>query len=238
MRIFVLDADYVIEDSMPVIRLFCRSEGGKSVVVYDRTFEPYFYAIAKKGAKSAKKKVSSVSVSDEKGIASVKRVEVIEKIIGLKEKKLFKVFAKFPFDVPKLKDAVAALPEIEGVREFDIPFFKKYLIDKKILPLSWVDVMGDKIELSLSADTALDAKNVSAAGITEYNPSLFAFDLETILEDGANKIIMASVCTDNGYKKVIVYEKDNFSESIHVDSEKAVIDKLCALVKEKDPDLV
>ncbi len=238
MRLFVLDADYTIEESKPVIRLFCRSEDGKSVVVYDRTFEPYFYAIAKKGAKSAKKKVSQVFVSDEKGVASVKRVENIEKIIGLKEKKIFKVFAKLPFDVPKLKDAVAALPEIEGVREFDIPFFKKYLIDKKILPLSWADVTGDKTESSLSVDTALDAKNVSAADSTEYNPSLFAFDLETIAEEGTNKIIMASVCTDAGYKKVIVYEKDNFSESIHVDSEKAVIEKLCALVKEKDPDLV
>ncbi len=235
---FVLDADYTIEDNKPVIRLFCRSDSKKSAVVYDRAFEPYFYAIAKKGAKSAREKVSQVSVSDEKGIASVKRVESIEKIIGLKEKKILKVFAKLPFDVPKLKDAVAALPEIEGVREFDIPFFKKYLIDKKILPLSWTDVTGDKTESSLSADTAIDAKSISAAGSIEYNPSLFAFDLETIPEEGANKIIMASVCTDAGYKKVIVYEKDNFSESIHVASEKAVIEKLGALVKEKDPDLV
>ena len=73
----LLDADYVIEktngEEKPVIRLFGKTKNGKSVLVLDRKFEPYFYAVPK-NLKKAKTKIEKTK--------GVKRVEIIEKIIG------------------------------------------------------------------------------------------------------------------------------------------------------------
>ena len=43
----LLDIDYITEDEKPVVRLFGREigeEGGRSIIVKDRAFQPYIYA--------------------------------------------------------------------------------------------------------------------------------------------------------------------------------------------------
>jgi len=42
MNFQILDADYVTEGTVPVVRLFGRAEDGKSTCCYVPGFEPYF----------------------------------------------------------------------------------------------------------------------------------------------------------------------------------------------------
>lgn len=42
----ILDTDYITENGKPVIRVF-KKENGEFKIDYDRTFEPYFYALLK-----------------------------------------------------------------------------------------------------------------------------------------------------------------------------------------------
>ena len=42
----ILDTDYITENGKPVIRVF-KKENGEFKIEYDRTFEPYFYALLK-----------------------------------------------------------------------------------------------------------------------------------------------------------------------------------------------
>ena len=47
-----LDADYIISDSKPILRLFGRTEENKSVTVFYEGFEPYFYVLPEEGKTS------------------------------------------------------------------------------------------------------------------------------------------------------------------------------------------
>jgi DNA polymerase elongation subunit (family B) len=59
-RFCLLDADYDTENQngveKVVVRLFGVDESGKSVLILDKNFRPYFYAIANKKAESTLKK--------------------------------------------------------------------------------------------------------------------------------------------------------------------------------------
>ena len=45
----VLDADYVVVDSKPLIRVFGRTDKNKSITVFYDKFSPYFYLLPEKG---------------------------------------------------------------------------------------------------------------------------------------------------------------------------------------------
>jgi DNA polymerase I len=60
-NLLVIDADYILEEDRPVIRLFCKNDKGKTVLVKDSTFKPYFYVLPKGGkAKKLKKRVEKL----------------------------------------------------------------------------------------------------------------------------------------------------------------------------------
>ncbi len=44
-RGWLLDVDYIVENDRPVIRMWCTDDEGRSAVIFDRTFEPYFYLV-------------------------------------------------------------------------------------------------------------------------------------------------------------------------------------------------
>ena len=56
----ILDTDYITENGKPVIRVF-KKENGEFKIEYDRTFEPYFYALLKDD--SAIEDASSIALS-------------------------------------------------------------------------------------------------------------------------------------------------------------------------------
>ena len=42
-KMCILDINYSVENEKPVISIFGKTEDGKSVIVFDRGFVPYFY---------------------------------------------------------------------------------------------------------------------------------------------------------------------------------------------------
>ena len=52
LEIFIIDADYVIREGKPFVRMYGRTAEGKSVIVLDSTFSPYFYVVPKAGLSS------------------------------------------------------------------------------------------------------------------------------------------------------------------------------------------
>ena len=61
MRLLIFDADYIVENNKPTIRLFCKDKDGKSVVVLDRSFYSYFYVKPKKDLEKLKEKMNQWS---------------------------------------------------------------------------------------------------------------------------------------------------------------------------------
>ena len=61
----------------------------------------------------------------------------------------FAVYTNDAKDIPKLKDYIKEFGECY---EYDIPFWKRYMIDKMISPMAGVSVKARKTELGLEID--------------------------------------------------------------------------------------
>jgi DNA polymerase I len=49
---------------------------------------------------------------------------------------------KHPQDIYKLKDKILDLKSVKEIREYDIPFYRRYFIDKGLFPMNIVECRG------------------------------------------------------------------------------------------------
>ncbi|NOQ55361.1 MAG: hypothetical protein GQ477_00995, partial [Nanohaloarchaea archaeon] len=157
---FITDADHTTLDEKPAIRLYGRTEDGKSAIVLTTDFEPYFYIIPKDDPKDTQKKITELKLKDAQAQPiNIKSTTIQKKTVASKEIPVIKIIAHTPKDIPKLKDAIKHLDFVEDKREYDIPFARRYLFDKDITPMSWLKVKGTEIKTKTrySCDTTIMA---------------------------------------------------------------------------------
>ncbi len=240
----LLDADYTVINNIPIVRLYGRTKDGKSIIAFDNTFEPYFYALPQSGAlKSLEEKLKNLKVITDTGEEiTIKKTETCERNIGTEKATLLKIYCHIPGHVPKMKDAIKELPELNKKFEFDVLFFRRYLMDKNLTPMTFIETTGMEPEQSLkgtvTADITLLVSSIKKTELYEYTPKILAFDLETMEEGAGMKVILASIYAEGGYKKVLAYEKDNYSHSIILKDEKELLQKLIEITIKKDPDII
>ncbi|MDY6776851.1 MAG: DNA-directed DNA polymerase [Candidatus Nanohaloarchaea archaeon] len=230
----VLDADYRLEDA-PVVRLFAVTSDGEPLVAYDRGFRPYFYAVPDQERVEEVKedlRASSFEVND----GETTPVEVVEEEMedSRETVSVLKVVLEEPPNVPRVREQVAEKEAVEETREFDIPFYKRYLIDRGLSPASWTTMKGELDEtrepytLELRETTAPQSE-------PQYSFSRLAFDLE-VYDD---EIIMCSFYSSD-FEKVLVNYDDGFEED-HVEvveGEEEMLNRIVEVVKERDPDIL
>lgn len=228
---WLLDADYVIEDDTPVIRLFL-STGTEPLLVRVEDVEPYFYLRPAGDIDDLQDAVDDADLDE----GRIERTEVVERVdTGVKEHVL-KVVAAIPPHVPKLKDQLWGLEETEEARAFDIPFYKRYLFDQNLRPAAAVQVTGE----SISHD-AFDGQTVVADTVDQtdtqdiLSPDTLAFDLEVYQDE----IIMCSFYSD-GFEKVLVTEEDGYDQPYveSVGSEEGLLERFIEIVNNQDPDVI
>ncbi|MCL4396762.1 DNA-directed DNA polymerase [Candidatus Parvarchaeota archaeon] len=205
---FLVDADYTVIDNIPVIRLFCIDEKLERRIFYDRNFKPYCYVDA--GKEEFKKTIGGLSFID--SFNEVEKYRLGEK------KKLLQVFTKLPEDVPKIKQL--SFPTYEA----DIPFYKRYLLDKGIGTFNRLsmDLEGDYIQ------------SIKDDGIGNFPMKPAALDIETFSKRSfpnakSDPIIAVSVVSA-GFKKCITWLNADGSEIIKVKDEKELILRLSELL--------
>jgi DNA polymerase elongation subunit (family B) len=232
----LLDADYVIEDGEPVIRLFLRSERGPVLARY-HGFEPYLYVVPEEGETEAlKEDLASLSFEANDETVSVERVEE-ETLTDEKEEVMaLKTVVSIPPDVPKVKDEVKEWEAVDHLREFDIPFYKRFLVDTGLKPPSRVRVSGEEIAHDPFEGVTLRAESVHQDDPQDIlaNDSL-AFDLEVYQDE----IIMCSFYAD-GFEKVLVTYDAGFSHEYVevVEDEARLLERLIEVFEDRDPDIL
>ncbi|WP_456421971.1 DNA polymerase [Thermococcus sp.] len=205
----ILDTDYITENGKPVIRVF-KKENGEFKIEYDRSFEPYFYALLKDD--SAIEEVKKITASRHGTVVKVKRAEKVQKKFLGRPVEVWKLYFNHPQDVPAIRDKIRAHPAVVDIYEYDIPFAKRYLIDKGLIPME-----GDE-ELKM-----------------------LAFDIETLYHEGEEfaegPILMVSYADEDG-ARVITWKKIDLPYVDVVSTEKEMIKRFLKIVKEKDPDVL
>lgn len=224
MRGWLVSADYITENENPVIRLWCVDDQGP-FVAYDRSFKPYFYALKEEGVTADD--LMDITDRTKNEVISTQEVEELTlKSLG-KEIEAFKIYLKHPQHVPRLRGKVATLCE---VREADIPFIYRYLIDNQLACMDGVVIEGEDVsDQRLRRYELQSIEREEREGYPELK--MMAFDCEMLTEVGMpdpeeDPIIVIGVQYDD---KVEILEGDN---------EKDLLVKFIDLVKEVEPDII
>ncbi len=237
-NLVVIDADYSLIDSIGEVRIFCKNVDGETVLVLDDTFKPYFYVMAKKGkAAEVKKMVEKLDAGEIE--TKIIDVENVEKNWDGKKIKLIKITIDNPRKIPDARNLVNDMKEVEETYEYSVSFYKRYLIDKQIEPMNWIEVEGTEIKSDYQVDRTIRAISVKSVKSEKNIPfKILSFDTEWVDENGKSKLIMISIASNDGFKKVLTpYElKANNVESVK--DEKELIERFLGIVKEKDPDFL
>ncbi len=249
VEFFPIDVDYVTGVSgRGIIRLFGRTLDEKRVCVYDPAFEPYFYVLPKKKEyiRALVDKLMLLKIKDNERLAYVVKAEPMKKLFLGKDVDVVKVFVNHPKDVPLLRDEVKMFKEVEEKFEADITFSRRYLIDKKIIPLMSCVAEGEEMESDVAADIVMKAARVEQQGdVFIKNPRILAFDLEVssqqrFPDSEKDPIVMAAFFGNDGYAKVVTWKEfpNPKKEVEFVPDEGTLILRFKEIIQEYKPDYV
>ncbi|MBS3114473.1 ribonuclease H-like domain-containing protein [Candidatus Woesearchaeota archaeon] len=244
IEFFPLDATYKIDNGKAVIYLYGRTSDGRQISILDSNFEPYFYVIPKDGI-DISEKLEKIRIENVNDVSFVAKTEtVIKKFLG-KEVFAIKVYTNLPSSVPVIKDVIKEWEAIESVHEYDIPFVRRYLIDKNITPLILHQAIGEFANQK-SRVAVFKADNIEqVSSDTLHNPKVLAFDIETYspfdlaIDAEKNPIIMLSFYGEN-FKKAFVWKrfKTDIDYIEFVDSESELIEKFKEVIESYKPDIL
>ncbi len=245
-RFILLDIDYVTENGRPVVRLFGKELGedsGRSIIALDRNFRPYIYVIPKGNIDDCIKQIYTLDVDE------VKPVQ--KKDIGIK-KEMIEVILFHPQDVPKLRDKIWDLSEVKEIREHDIPFYRRYLIDNNLTPMGEVKASGKCKTQKAGPGISSTDENLCIFNM-EGKPEpvdgeiphlkVMSFDIEVRNPKGMpqadrDEIIMISFAGNFGFEKVLSTKDSSFDYVETLENEKEMIKRFVEIINTENPDLI
>ena len=242
-NVVILDIDYVTYEDKPVIRLFSK-QGDKNIVLIDDTFEPYLYVVYD----DLDECISEI----EENMDVVRLEKVIKKDFQV-EREFLKVTFKHPQELAKNRDALRDLENVVQIMEFDIPFYRRYLMDRDVVPMTEVIAIGEEMESFLKLDSK--KQDITIIKLTEplkkvkEYPQKFrilSFDLEVRNPHGMpnsqeDEIIMIGVASNFGINQVISTKTNSESKEDfvnHVSSEREMIQEFVRIIKENNVDIM
>ena len=228
LNCFLIDVDYITQEGRAIIRMWLKDNDGKNIVAYDSKFEPYFYAIT-----DDETEILSVEVLRNDEEIRPTRAEKVKKQDFGTPIEVMKVYVNHPQHVPLLREQVAGLG-IE-VREADILYAIRYIIDRQLIPMDKVLIEGAERE-DVNFDVAVDVQNIKAVPEGK-NPDLkvMAFDCEMMSHGGLpdpkkDPIIIISIATGRDELKCIKMDDEK--------NDGPVISDFIAFIEDYDPDVI
>ncbi|WP_458402782.1 DNA polymerase domain-containing protein [Methanobrevibacter sp.] len=243
MNVVILDIDYVTHEEKPVIRLFSK-QGEKNVVLIDDTFEAYLYVISDN---------ADECIEEIKENLDVVRIEKEIKKDFQIENEFVKVTFKHPQELAKNRDKLRDLESVVDIREFDIPFYRRYLMDRDVIPMTEVTAVGEELDSFLGLDSK--KQDITIIKLTEdlkrvkEYPQKFrilSFDLEVRNPHGMpnseeDEIIMIGVASNFGVNQVISTKTNSDSRDDFVNqvsSEREMIQEFVKIIKQNNIDII
>ena len=242
-NVVILDIDYVTYEDKPVIRLFSK-DGDKNVILLDDTFEPYLYVLS-----------DDLDACEEeiKENFDVVRIEKVVKKDFQVEETFLKVTFLHPQGLAKSRDDLRDLESVIQIREFDIPFYRRYLMDRDVIPMTEVKAVGEKLDSFLDLDSKQQdieiiklTKELERLENYPQNFRILSFDLEVRNPHGMpnseeDEIIMIGVASNFGINQVIStknnsQDRDDFVNQ--VSSEREMIETFVDMIKKNNVDII
>ena len=250
-----MDIDYITHDEKPVMRLFGKVKGEDSndLIALDDSFVPYLYILPSNDIDKCVKDLEELANDGELEYEKLERV--VKKDFQVPTE-FIKISFNHPQDVPKYRDRIWDLDSVKQLREHDIPFYRRYLIDNALVPMAELELEGellDSFETIDSDDDSLEILKLSKfpkTANTDFQQfRMMGFDLEVRNPHGMpnpneDEIIMIGIDSNVGVRKVISTKGDEFENDPEmyfiekVDSEKEMIESFIRTVKENNIDII
>ncbi len=246
-----IDYDYFDFQGRNYARIIGRTSEGKRACVID-SFEPYFWAILKDGTSEKKieeirKKLENIKIELASRITRVEKTEIHEKNFLGKQVKAIKIFISNFKDGHAVADKID-FPEIQARREYDIPYITKYIMEKRLSPISWHKISGESLLgddfggiSSIDTDVCLKAEKIEKIEDKKFEPRIYAFDIEAgELEIGKGEILMISLVGKN-FKKVFTWKKCAKEKQEYVEcckNEEEMLEEFSKSLRKESPDLL
>ncbi|MBI1969094.1 ribonuclease H-like domain-containing protein [Candidatus Woesearchaeota archaeon] len=246
LQFFPLDVTYKVENERTIVLLFGRTPEKKMLCMVDKQFLPYFYAIPKQGIDIGKwkKSVAGLSVQEGNALYRVEKVESTEKILGTENVPVVKISVNVPRAVKYFAKALQEQKEMQAIAEADIPFMKRYLIDKDIVPFTLHEVEGQPTKQRAKADSILSLASIRRIAEDTFQSSILAFDLETfntgrVAKPEEHPIIMAGFASEN-IAKIVTWKMARLErgEVELVKSEVELLERMIKILERESPDIL
>ncbi len=240
LNFYPLDTAYKTDGNAAAIQLFGRDAAeNKRIAVKCAGFEPYFWVIPSADAEIALLQLLQLK-ADSPEFKVVGTGVQSKRYLG-KEVKAVKVTVNIPAAVPQLRGKAKAFGT---VLEADILFTKRFLIDKRVMPLALHKAEVTNAEESGKVPV-YDAQMLQQASEDICDLKILAIDIEThnplgkaMLPD-EHPIIMAALCGE-GFRKVLTWKKFPTKHDYieFVDSELELLEKIKHYIQSCEPDIL
>jgi len=234
---YLLDITYEIVRREPHIIMWGIDEQDRRILIRDKSFRPYFYAIVKEGSDIPLviAKIKRLS----KPRSPIINVEVVDKKYFGKPVKALKITTVIPEMVREYREEVRKMPEVLEVVEADIRFSMRYLIDNDVNPCGWHEVEVEEVSKTpgYRVDAEYVAKSTPKPLHEERIPPklrILAFDIEVYSKQGSPRperdpVIIISTYNDKGELKLFTAEDHD---------DKKAIAEFIEYVRKYDPDII
>lgn len=230
MELQLLDIDYSITNEEVAVRIYGKTKTEGAVKLVDDNFRPYLYAIPEENeeATELKKDVQDRNFKNEGEELEISSVEVMEKHLRREKREVVRVETTVPPNVPKIKNELWDMEKVKECREFDIPFYRRYMIDKDLRTGEWYSFEGKELEEGVYKVESWKKEEKETPNLEKV-----AFDLE-VYQD---QVIMASLYSEDG-KKVFTTEDIDKDFVKTFKDEKELINNFIEYINDKDFDIV
>lgn len=236
-KFLLLDIDYITKNHTAVVRLFGKLLGEDdpgSIMALDENFKPYLYVLPHNTEECLKELYELEPL----------KVEKLEKKDNGELKNFIKVTAKHPKDIPKLKEKITDLPSAEDVREYDVPFYRRYLIDRGLVPMNPVEVRGKILDSPAEGTCVLEVDGEPKPLKPSFHQlKILSFNIETSNPKGRpdvkmDPILMISFHTNHGLKKVFTTKESSLDFVETVPCERELLIKFVETIRFEKSDLI
>jgi len=228
----LVDADYgASKEGHSQIELYIRTKKGIEKFV-DAKFRPYFYVVANSLA-GVEKGLKELRVEGNSPLA-------VEEVRKKNAENVLKITFRTTKELSIARDRVKDLQGVRELREYDIPFVNRYLIDKGIGPLGRVELRHENNELK---EIRASEKEVDAARDLEIG----CFDIETYspgrMSDPKQDPILSIAYSDSKGSVVFTHGKGNWEKGtprgVEVKANEAeMVKAFVGKVNESSPDII
>ncbi|MEM3704085.1 MAG: DNA polymerase domain-containing protein, partial [Candidatus Bathyarchaeia archaeon] len=208
---WLLDVNYEVKDHNPEVWLWGVDTSGKRILIIDKGFLSYFYAVIEEGFDPYK--IVREIESKRAEYPYVVKIEDVKRNFFGKPVKALKVYCRDPEIIVKYAKAFRKIEGVKDCLEDDIRYSMRYLIDNGIVPCGWHEVEVDEeaknahlhvdhIYVASSSPRFIERTDIPNLRILSF--STICYSREGTPKPDRNPVIIISTAANSGEERQFV----------------------------------